>query len=112
MTPAEQIITARLALTDSAADAYTVPAGHRAVVQSIVVANTDAEAIGVNIWTTDASDSDEPYQLINEAGVEAGDSLAFTERVHLQAGDKLRAQLTDDNTADLTAAVILFDEPA
>lgn len=109
---AEMIETARKALSDTEQTIYEVPSGHRAVVQTVVVANVADEDVLFSVWTTDADDSpEEPYHLAKDAGIGVGDALTIAEKLHLQAGDKIIAVAGDDDQAAITVSVIEFEEP-
>lgn len=101
---------APLALTTSAGTAYTCPAETTATIRSIHIANKDGtNSVDVDVWWTDAGDSDAAVYLCKGAEIVAGDALEISGTFHLNAGDTLKALASAADDADLTAAYI--EEP-
>jgi hypothetical protein len=104
-----QIERKKKALTVSAETVYTVPVANTAVVQNILVANIDGtSSASVDVWWTDAEDSDARVDLAYSTGVAASDTLVVAETLHLKAGDTLKAQASADGDLMLTANILEF----
>lgn len=94
------------ALTISAVDIYTVPAGEVAHIEAIIVANVHgiAEADATVQWT-DASDSNAVTRLAHAVVVAAQDSRSMLAApISLNAGDKIQALASADSHLEITVS--------
>lgn len=98
---------ARAALTTTAADVYTAPAGG-AKITMIQVANVDSENdVDVTVQWTDASASNAVTRLAFNALCAAKDSIAVQAGgLVLESGDKIRALASAAGDAEITVCVI------
>jgi hypothetical protein len=97
----------RAALTTSAADVYTAPAGG-ALVTMVQVANIDgANDVDVTVQWTDATASGAVTRLCFNATVAAKDSLSVPAGgLVLESGDKIQALASAASDAEITVCVI------
>ncbi|MCF3935001.1 hypothetical protein L1787_16475 [Acuticoccus sp. M5D2P5] len=102
---------ARLALTTSAADAYTCPDGKTALVTMCQVANVDgSNPAVVTVWWTDASASNAVTRLCLSTTVIPGDAISVVAGgLVLEAGDKIRASASATGDAEMSVCVIEED---
>ena len=102
----------KLALTTTAADVFTVPAGKVRKIISVQVCNVDgADPVDVTVQWTDAGDTDAVTRLTYLVEVSAKDSKTMlTGGFSLTAGDKLQALASADGDAELS--VHYYDEDA
>jgi len=98
---------ARLVIQASATDVYTVPSATVAIVIGCQVANVSASSEEVNVWWTDASDSNAITRLVKDVVIPTKASLApIAGKLVLEAGDKIRAQGETNNDAEITVSVL------
>ena len=99
---------AKLAMTTSLADVYTCPSATEAIILGIQIANVDGSvAADATVAWTDSSDSDTATYLIKSATVEAGQAIpALTDKIVLEAGDKIQAQASAASDLVCTVAVL------
>lgn len=92
-----------------ATDLYTVPAGIRAIVQSVNVANVDGSDRYVTVTWYDSSAA-ASYTLLYNALIPAGTSLnALDTPAVLEPGDIIRVQASAANTLHATASILQID---
>ena len=104
---AETFKNAKLIIQSSATDVYTVPSATVAIVVGCQVANVSAAAEEVNVWWTDASDSNAITRLVKDVIVPVKASLApIAGKLVLEAGDKIRAQGETNNDAEITVSIL------
>lgn len=98
---------ARAALTTSAADIYTAPAGG-AKVTMIQVANIDGvNAVDVTVQWTDASAANAVTRLVYNAEVAAQDAVSIPAGgLILMSGDKIQALASAAGDAEITVCVV------
>ena len=100
------------ALTTSAADLFTVPAGQTRHILQVQACNVDgAHEVDVTLQWTDASNSDAVTRLAYQLTVAAKDARTLLAGpMALREGDKLQALASADNAAEVT--ITFFDEDA
>lgn len=99
-----------LATTAAATAPYTCPAEKYAIIENIHVANVDGtNSVDVDVWWTDAGDSDAEVYLCKGAELVAGDALEICGPIYLTAGDTLNALASAAGDAVMTVA--LYEEP-
>jgi len=98
---------AKLKIQATAGDVYTCPSATVAIVIGCQVANVSAASEEVNVWFTDASDSNAVTRLVKDVSIPAKASLApIAGKLVLEAGDKIRAQGETNNDAEITVSVL------
>lgn len=104
---AEVFKNARLVLTTSGADIYTVPAGTTAVVIGCQVTNTGTTSYNLSLWWTDASASNAETYLAQAIPVpDAASYEPIGGRLVLEAGDKLRGFGSSSSVLDVSVSVL------
>jgi len=100
------------ALTTSAADIYTVPAGKVAHILGITAANIDGtNAVDVTAQWTNASAADAITRLAYQVTVAAKDSRSLLAGpLALAAGDKIQGLATAADYAEITITYYTEDE--
>lgn len=99
------------ALTTTAADIYTVPAGKVAHILGVVAANIDGtDAVDVTVQWTDASNADAVTRLAFGLTVASGDARScLASPIALAAGDKIQALASAVDDAELTVTYYTED---
>jgi hypothetical protein len=98
---------AKLKIQDTATDVYECPSATTAIVLGCQVANVSASAEEVEVWWTDASDSNAITRLVKDVIIPAQSSLApIAGKLVLEAGDKIRAIGETDDDAEITVSVL------
>lgn len=97
------------ALTTSAADIFTVPAGQVAHILGIVAANIDGtNDVDVTVQWTDASNADAVTRLAFGLTVAAKDARScLAGPIALAAGDKIQALASAAGDAEITVSYYL-----
>lgn len=104
---AEVFKNARLVLTTSGADIYTVPSGTTAVVIGCQVTNTGTTSYNLSLWWTDASASNAETYLAQAIPVpDASSYEPIGGRLVLEAGDKLRGFGSSSSVLDVSVSVL------
>ena len=105
---AETFKNAKLALTTSSATIYTCPPATTAIVLMAQMANKHAanEGDGTVTWI-DSSDSNVEMELIKNATVVAGSSLAVVSgKFILEAGDSIKGLASAIDTLVITLSIL------
>lgn len=99
------------ALTTTAADIFTVPAGQVAHIIGVVAANVDGtDPVDVTVQWTDASNADAVTRLVLGLTVAASDSRScLASPIALAAGDKLQSLASADSDAEITVTYYTED---
>jgi hypothetical protein len=98
---------AKLKIQDVATDVYTCPSATVAIVLGCQVANVSATAEEVEVWWTDASDSNAITRLVKDVIIPTKASVApISGKLVLEAGDKIRAIGETDDDAEITVSVL------
>ena len=104
---AETFKNFKLALTTSAAAAYTVPASTTAIVLMCQTANVTGEDAYATVSWTDSSDGDAETRLIKDAIVPAGAPLSILAgKFAMSAGDTIKAAASADSSIELSGSVL------
>lgn len=85
---------------------YTVPAGHDAVLKTVMVAQTSGHQTDITIELTDAS-AGATYAIVHEKAVASHDYLFLDLELNLNEGDAIKMTA---ETADRLHAVLSIDE--
>jgi hypothetical protein len=104
---AETFKNARLVLTGTEADIYTVPPDTTAVVIGCQVTNTGSTSYNLSFWWTDDSASDAVTYLAQ--AIPVPDSASYEPiggRLVLEAGDKLRGFGSSAGVLDVSVSVL------
>jgi len=98
---------AKLKIQDAATDVYECPSATVAIVLGCQVANVSASAEEVEVWWTDASDSNAITRLVKDVIIPTKASVApISGKLVLEAGDKIRAIGETDDDAEITVSVL------
>ena len=99
---------ARLVVTTSPLDVYTVPASRIAIVLNCQVANVSGGTVELDIWWTDASAAGAVTRLGKNIQIPAKAAFsAVVGKLVLEAGDKIRAQaISGSNPFEATVSVL------
>jgi hypothetical protein len=104
---AETFKNAKLKIQTSATDVYVVPSATTTIVLGCQVANVSATAEEVEVWWTDASDSNAVTRLVKDVIIPGQASLApIAGKLVLEAGDKIRALGETNDDAEITVSVL------
>ena len=105
---AETFVNAKAVLLDTATTIYTCPSATKAIVIGCQVANIDASAVDLQIWWTDASDSNAITHLGYDISVPAKAAYEpISGKLVLEAGDVLKG--LGSVTSDLEATVSILE---
>ena len=98
---------AKLKIQDAATDVYECPSATTAIVLGCQVSNVSATAEEVEVWWTDASDSNAITRLVKDVIIPAQSSLApIAGKLVLEAGDKIRAIGETNDDAEIVVSVL------
>jgi len=104
---AETFKNAKLKVQTAASDVYTCPSATTAIVVGIQIANVSAASEEVEVWWTDASDTNAVTRLVKDVVIPAKAALApLAGKLVLEAGDKIRALGQTNNDAEVTVSVL------
>jgi len=95
--------TVGLALTTSSQDVYTVPANFKATIDSVILSNKTSSYVNVTVqWYSAANTTN--YSIFGSITMEPNTTIQLTEAFYLEAGDKIKASATLNNTVEITVA--------
>ena len=103
---------AKLPLSDTLTDIYTVPAATTAIVFNAHVANVSAITptasahFPVDLLWTDSSDSDNATYIAKNVVVPYGASYEPISKLILEAGDKLRGNSSASASLEITLSIL------
>lgn len=105
---AETFVNAKAVLADSATTIYTCPAATKAIIIGCQVANIDAAAVDLQIWWTDASDTDAITHLGYDIVIPPAAAYEpISGKLVLEAGDVLKG--LGSVASDLEATVSILE---
>jgi hypothetical protein len=98
---------AKLKIQTSATDVYECPSATTAIVLGCQVANVSATAEEVEVWWTDASDTNAVTRLVKDVIIPGQAALSpIAGKLVLEAGDKIRALGETNDDAEITVSVL------
>jgi hypothetical protein len=105
---AETFVNAKAVLLDTDTTIYTCPSATKAIIIGCQVANVDAATVDLEIWWTDASDSNAITHLGYDISVPAKSAYEpISGKLVLEAGDVLKG--LGSIASDLEATVSILE---